>query len=85
MLAMNICLKCKVELQCVKTGVVAVFSGDHCYAGDAFECPNCKAQTLVTAGTPHHDPYALNMGGINMDNWPNEPKKMPEKLRAFCG
>jgi len=25
------------------------------------------------------------MGGINMDNWPNEPKKMPEKLRAFCG
>jgi len=72
---MNICLECKTEMRCVKTGMVAVYAGDHCYSGDAFECPECAAQILVTTENAYYDPRAVDAGGINMDDWPS--KKCP--------
>lgn len=69
---MQICLVCKKEMRCVKTGIVVVFGGDHCYAGDAFRCDNCGSEVAVTSPQPHHDPNALLRGAINMDNWPNQ-------------
>lgn len=74
---MNICLKCKLEMKCRKTGVIAVYTGSHCYAGDAFVCPGCESLVLVTSPNPFHDPTALDRGGINMDNW---YKVAPEEL-----
>lgn len=40
---MIMCLKCKKEMTCVKTGLILRWNGSHCYASDAFECKVCGA------------------------------------------
>lgn len=59
-------------MRCIKNGIIAVWGGTHCYAGDAFECPQCKAQTLVCSQAPFHNENALENGGLNMDGWGEE-------------
>ena len=71
---MKICIDCKQEMRCKKNGVSAVFSGDHCYMGDVYECPTCKKTVLVTSETPFHSANELSMGGINMDGWGEDPR-----------
>jgi len=50
---MKICFRCKKEMRCKKNGMVAVWKKNHAYAGDLFECPNCKSNILVTNVSPH--------------------------------
>lgn len=67
---MRICIKCKKELRCIKTGIKVVYGIDHVYAGDAFECPDCGAQVAVCRDTPYHDPDVLVRSGstiVKMD------------------
>lgn len=45
---MIICTPCKTEMTCSRTGVTAVWNGNHGYAGDEYICPRCFAITLVT-------------------------------------
>jgi len=56
---MTVCAKCRREMVCVKTGVDAVFGDTHCYRGDAFECPECKARVLRCNVNPYYNPDAL--------------------------
>ena len=53
---MIICFKCRVEMDCVKTGVAVDFGCGHCYAGDRFQCPRCKAHIVRAVGVSHYDP-----------------------------
>jgi predicted RNA-binding Zn-ribbon protein involved in translation (DUF1610 family) len=41
---------------CMKTGVAVDFGLGHCYAGDRFECPKCKANIARCNGVSHYDP-----------------------------
>lgn len=49
---MYICTKCKKEMRCEKTGVIARWGDSHCYAGDKFRCPKCKSEILACNATP---------------------------------
>ena len=68
---MLICTNCKKEMQCERNGVVAVWNGSHCYAGDLYQCPKCGNETLVTNSTPYYNSDAMNHFDdkyfINMD------------------
>lgn len=46
---MYICVKCRIEMNCDKTGVGADFGGGHVYRGDRFKCPTCGLEILATA------------------------------------
>ena len=51
---MKICLcSHKCEMICIKTGVVLHYGNGYCYSGDAYECPNCGCQFIVTASSPY--------------------------------
>ena len=56
---MNVCASCRVEMQCVKTGVRCVFGTDHVYAGDKFRCPSCGGEFIHCNDKPYHDPVVL--------------------------
>lgn len=43
------CAKCKVDLDCVKTGVVLRWGIGHCYNADRFKCPKCGNEIFITA------------------------------------
>ena len=47
---MKICAKCKVEMRCVKNGIIVRFGEDCCYSGDAYECPDCHAKIVTGFG-----------------------------------
>lgn len=53
---MIVCVKCKREMRCEKTGVGVHFGRGHVYAGDRFECPDCGANIVQTNPEPHFDP-----------------------------
>ena len=57
---MLVCPKCKKELQCKKNGTTVRFNayGEHCYAGDLYECPTCGNQTILTKTESFYDPDA---------------------------
>ncbi len=44
---MNICIRCKVEMVCCKTGFNARWGASHCYRGDKFRCPKCGLEVGV--------------------------------------
>ena len=57
-------------MNCFKTGVPAVWTGSHCYAGDCFRCMGCGTEILVTSDLSYHNEKALqNPKAINMDDW----------------
>ena len=57
---MLICTNCKKEMQCERNGVVAVWNGSHCYAGDLYKCPTCGNETLVTNPSPYYNSEIIN-------------------------
>ena len=71
---MKICVICRKEMVCKKTGATAVFAQSHCYSGDVFECPkcgnltmNCAAESynekdILTTKEEHPDRYIVDMG-----------------------
>ncbi len=50
---MNICVKCRREMICLKTGAVSHFGNGHCYAGDIFKCNDCGSEVLVCVSQSH--------------------------------
>ena len=50
---MNICVKCRKEMFCLKTGSTAHFGHGHCYAGDIFKCKDCGSEVLVCVTFSH--------------------------------
>jgi len=65
---MKICVTCRREMKCVKTGAKAVWHGHHIYAGDRYECQTCGAHIMVCNENPYQSdidlsehPCALNM------------------------
>ena len=50
---MLVCLKCKKEMTCTKTGLRLHYVGGHCYSVDAFSCPSCGA-AIAKGNNPHH-------------------------------
>ena len=59
---MHICVKCRREMTCKKTGATAHFGFGHCYGGDVFECKECGNQFMITSCMSHK-------------RWPLEEKK----------
>ena len=58
---MVVCRKCHKEMIVKTNGVQVRFGlGDHCYAGDEFECPHCLNTVVVTNGQPWHDSKVLD-------------------------
>lgn len=51
---MKICVNCRKEMKCTKTGRTAVFCGNHCYPGDEFTCKSCGMKVLVCNSNPYH-------------------------------
>jgi hypothetical protein len=51
---MIVCVKCKKEMTCVKTGYGVRFGEAHVYPGDLFECQECRSQVVSTHATPVH-------------------------------
>lgn len=47
---MKICVKCKQEMRCTKTGATVHFGGGHTYSGDLYECPVCGAEVVLSTG-----------------------------------
>jgi len=77
---MVVCAKCKKEMRCIKTGMTVRFNenGEHAYAGDLLECPECKATISVTNGTSYYDEGAKR--ATPFDIWMNADKGFtPEK------
>lgn len=58
---MKICVSCKKEMRCTKTGRTAVWDRNHVYRGDEYTCPDCGAKFLVCNAQPYHDESALRM------------------------
>ena len=57
---MIVCPKCKKELVCKKNGTTVRYNtnGEHCYAGDLFQCPTCSFEVINTRSESHYDPDA---------------------------
>ena len=57
---MLVCPKCKKELVCKKNGTTVRYreSGEHCYAGDLFQCPTCGFEVVNTRNESFYDPNA---------------------------
>lgn len=53
---MKVCIKCLKEMTCIKTGKGVRFGDAHVYMGDAFKCPSCQSEIIVTASNAIHDP-----------------------------
>ena len=51
-----VCVPCRKDMRCVKTGVVVHWGNGHCYAGDRFACTNCPADIVKVSGPPLHMP-----------------------------
>jgi len=51
---MKLCVKCKKEMICTKTGKGVLYSHGHYYPGDEYTCPQCGARVIVTNPTPIH-------------------------------
>jgi len=62
---MIICVNCKQEMACEKTGYGARWHKDHYYPGDLFICKNCGNKVIVTNSTPNVDPVSP---GLSMTN-----------------
>ena len=50
---MKICIPCKIEMRCARTGKDAVWHKEHCYRGDEFICPKCGTAILVCNPVPY--------------------------------
>lgn len=76
-LNMQICVKCKKEMICVKTGCSARWNeGQHVYRGDKFQCSECKSTIMVCNSTPGFDPTPrVGEHDVIMDDW--EPPQPP--------
>ena len=57
---MILCVKCKKEMTCVKTGLVLRWNGSHCYASDSFECKECGAVVANANENSFHYTGSLN-------------------------
>ena len=51
---MNICVGCRKEMTCEKTGRDAVWHGHHAYRGDVFRCRECGAEVLICTPSPYY-------------------------------
>ncbi len=56
---MRICIPCKKEMTCLKTGIRVVYGDSHVYAADLFGCPDCGATIANCNRTPYFDPNVL--------------------------
>lgn len=67
---MIICNDCKKEMRCEHTGTRVRFGscGDHVYAGDTFECPECHKKTTVCNSAPYNESVViLSVHDVIMD------------------
>ena len=65
---MKICVSCREEMRCVKTGCITVWGGTHVYRGDEYECSQCKAKIRVLSGQSYHDSNAMsNLHDLPLD------------------
>jgi len=53
---MYVCVKCRKEMRCDKTGVGVDFGNGHVYAGDRYKCPACGNEVVATNSNPYFDP-----------------------------
>lgn len=60
---MVICVKCRQEMFCSRTGRVAVWHGSHCYASDEYTCSTCGACILKCNTNSYHCDGALEKLG----------------------
>jgi len=49
---MIVCVNCKQEMTCKKTGYGVRWHKDHYYPGDLFICKNCGNEVIVTNNVP---------------------------------
>jgi hypothetical protein len=76
-----ICVKCRVSMACVKTGVdVEAMAGDMPYqiwSGDLFECPSCKVEIVSGFGQQpvaehfQEERFAKFVPGVLLRFWGN--------------
>jgi hypothetical protein len=64
---MIVCIKCKKEMTCIKTGLILRWHGSHCYASDAFECKECGAVVANTSENSFYNNSILS-NVLEMDN-----------------
>lgn len=53
---MIVCVDCRIEMFCQKTGVGVDYGGGHVYPGDAFYCADCGAHIVHTNELSYQDP-----------------------------
>jgi hypothetical protein len=67
---MLICIECKVEMRCVRTGFTVRWGEAHCYRGDKFRCDNCGSEVVHCNSVPFQ----------NSKDWPDsEFLQMPSR------
>lgn len=59
---MLVCVHCKKEMICKKTGVSIRFNtdGSHVYPADTFECPKCGAKIAKSGDNSYYQPDAVD-------------------------
>ena len=58
---MHVCVKCRLEMRCTKTGAVCVWYGAHCYRGEEYECKKCGSIVRNLSSSPYHYPGAMGI------------------------
>jgi hypothetical protein len=78
---MNVCIPCRKEMKCQKTGMAVRYheNGEHCYAGDIFRCPSCGAEIAVTNPNSYYDPEAKTE--TDSDVWMEQIKSINLNLQ----
>lgn len=67
---MKVCLSCRKELRCVRTGMDIAFDEfGHCYRADVFRCPQCGTEAAFGSTNPYHNPK-YRAGGAFVEMWP---------------
>lgn len=56
---MLICIKCKEEMKCTKTGRPMVWKTNHIYRGDEYTCPKCETKIIYSNSQSYHMEKAL--------------------------
>ena len=57
---MIVCVNCKKEMTCTKTGRPLVWQNSHVYSGDEFTCADCNNIVISVSSTPYNVLDAMN-------------------------
>ena len=67
---MKVCVTCRCEMTCEKTGATLHYGNGHCYSCDIHRCPTCGARVAVSNPSSYHlNPTQVQQARLRMGEY----------------